>query len=138
MSYTAHKSHPISAALPSLPDDVRGTITNLDHIKKQILAYRKKVRGYTSVAITSAATTPIPTTLCATVRRFLLSDVYTSRDKRIIIYMSDSFLVELNTPGKITTVFIDGTFKVSPKHFAQLWSLQSWGKKWLEAQFWDT
>ena len=55
--------------------------------RRQILDYRKKVRGYTSVAITSAATTPIPTTLCATGRRFLLSDVYTSRDKRIIIYI---------------------------------------------------
>ena len=73
----------ICAALPSLPDDFRGTITNLDHTKKQIRCYRNKFRGYTSAAIASAATTPIPTTLCATGRRFLLSDLYTSRNKRI-------------------------------------------------------
>ena len=84
-------------------------------------ATRPRPKGYTSAAIASAATTPIPTTLCATGRRFLLSDLYTSRNKIIIIYMTDSFLVEHNTPGKITTVFIDGTFKVSPKNFAQLW-----------------
>ena len=77
-----------------------------------------------SAAVTSAATTPIPTTG----RRFLLSDVYTSHDKRIIIYTTDSFLVELNTPGNITTVFIDGTSIVTPKHFAQLWIIRGFIK----------
>ena len=50
---------------------------------------------------------------------FVVDDVTTSSGKRVVAFSSDACLAILNQAHKV--VFIDGTFKVSPKNCKQIW-----------------
>ena len=54
---------------------------------------------------------------------FVVYDVTTSSGKRVVAFSSDARLAILNQAHKF--VFIDGTFKVSPKHFKQTGLLEA-------------
>ena len=75
--------------------------------------------------VTSAATIVLPPacTVDASGNRFLLADTTSLLGKRIIIFINDMFLDKLNDP-QLSMIFLDGTFKISPKFFKQVWILR--------------
>ena len=52
----------------------------------------------------------------------MVDDVTTSGGKRVVAFSSDSCLAILNQSHD--AVFVDGTFKTSPKHFKQIWIIR--------------
>ena len=96
------------------------------NMKRQINLYRKKARGHPASSATCAQDVQIPLSGPdhSDGGLYVLDDVTTSRGKRVVAFTSPACKAALNQPHKV--VYIDGTFKTSPKHFKQIWIIRGY------------
>ena len=106
-------------------DSVKSALPATHNMKKIINDYRKKTRGHSASSANCARDVVIPLPRCEDSEGglYVVDDVTTSCGKRVIAFSSDSCLAILNQFHD--AVFVDGTFKTSPKHFKQIWIIRS-------------
>ena len=99
-------------------------------MRQQILRARRKDLGPQPPPATSArtyviadTTTDAPVTPTDPPVLFLLFDDVSSTGKIILFWMSPTFLAAINNRS-VRILFIDGTFKTTPKFFTQTWIIR--------------
>ena len=85
---------------------------------------KKSSRRRRDLGPSCAANIPVPSRESWTGGLFTLTDEVTSTGKRIVALSSESNLAVLNQLHQ--TIFVDGTFKICPRFFRQVWILRGY------------
>ena len=107
--------------LLSTPVPVQTHLQSMQSLKRRITNRRRRERGFPLSEATCATEFSLPLPSITETRRgvCILADTTTARNKRLIAIASEATLGILNQHQ--TYLYMDGTFKISPKYFRQLW-----------------
>ena len=108
----------VTSLLGGTPQDSVHELPDLKKLKRKVTYRRRQERGYPLIQATCATefSLPLPTSGSGF---HIFSDTTTSLNRRVIAMASTNTLEVLNQHH--TTIYLDGTFKIAPKHFRQLW-----------------
>ena len=103
------------------PESVKCHLPVRRNLLKRVTEKRRRGRGYPTCTATCAReyVIPLPTVDESKRGLILLDDTFTPSGKRVVSIASKIILHALNQPHRY--LFLDGTFKVAPKYFCQVW-----------------
>ena len=112
------------AALDSNPAGVKAILPPCRLIAKQNRNYQEKVNSH-PISPALAADLEFPEAFMSTFAglRLLQADMNSPIGKRILIFAADLILDGINVTA-INIILMDGTFKVTPPQFMQLWIIR--------------
>ena len=112
------------AALDSNPAGVKAILPPCRLIAEQNRNYREKVNSHL-ISPALAADLEFPEAFMSTLAglRLLQADMNSPMGKRILIFATDLILEGINVAA-INIILMDGTFKVAPPQFMQLWIIR--------------
>lgn len=115
----------IRRMMSQVPDSIQANLPDKKLLRKQLSTRRKRVRGYAMPGGNTAQDlqVPLPRSPDGTEGLYLLDDVTTTSGKRVLAITCSATLTILNRLHKV--VYIDGTFKIAPPQFKQLWILRA-------------
>lgn len=110
--------------LKETPADVKALLPSSYLLKKSNRRYRNKIQLAPTAPLTAAdIIIPEEYTVDAFANIFLQKDTVTSEGHRVLIFSSDVALDAANI-ATVHLIYGDGTFKVSPPQFTQLWVIR--------------
>ena len=126
--YDTSRSTPgdvLRSVLVTAPEDVKALMPSGYLLKKQIRNNRNKEQA-TPTTPTAASDIQFPEeyTKTSSGQLFLQLDTSTPLGKRVLIFSTDLVLDSANT-ANVDTLYGDGTFKVAPPQFEQLWVVRA-------------
>ena len=110
--------------LTSTSECLKSNLPQEHNMKKLMNDFRRKTRGCPASTATCAQDVSIPLSNREDSEGglFVLEDLTTQNNKRIVAFSSELSFMVLNQIHN--SIFMDGTFKTSPKHFKQIWILR--------------
>lgn len=112
----------VSCELLTVPDPIKANLPTLPNLKRTVR--RQRAKSYPSAPSSDSFHIPYDFSVDGQNRRFLLSDIHTPSQKRLLIYSTDSCLDAMQD-RQADIAYIDGTFKTSPHGFVQTWVVRS-------------
>ena len=107
------------------PDSVQASLPDKRCLRKQLSERRWRARGYplTQGTLAKDLPVPVPRSPDGTEWLYLLDDVTTSANKRVLAITCSATLSILNQMHKV--VYIYCTFKIAPSQFEQVWVVRA-------------